>query len=213
MSGVPKVSVLFPSQFEQAAVALGRAFVRDPALMAVLPENIVSDPAERVRRLTNVFRTALGIQRREGEPVVGVLDGGTVVGVAVIAGGASSVGTLLGFGLPGMPRMIRSVGWGGTVRSLQLMDTLARNHPPEPHIYLNFLGVDPAHQRKHYGVALLNYLRDLALERTDLAGVYLETATEANVPYYGARGYKVVGEIYPLGVRFWRMFQAKGAGL
>src|SRR5208282_4847105 len=212
MSGVPKVSVLFPNQFEQAAVALGRAFVRDPALMAVLPENIVSEPAERVRRLSDVFRTALGIQRREGEPVVGVLDGGTVVGVAVIAGGASSVGTLLGFGLPNMARMIRSVGWGGTVRSLQLMDTLARNHPPEPHIYLNFLGVDPAYQRKHYGVALLNYLRELALERTDLAGVYLETATEANVPYYGARGYQVIGEIYPLGVRFWRMFQPKGAG-
>jgi len=59
------------------------------------------------------------------------------------------------------------------------------------------------------GIALLDALRDLAAQRDDLAGVYLETATEANVPYYSAHGYQVVGEMYPLGVKFWRMFQAK----
>jgi ribosomal protein S18 acetylase RimI-like enzyme len=208
MSEIPRVSVLFPDQFEEAAVALGRAFVRDPALMAILPETQVSEPAERVRRITDVFRSALAIQRREGEPVLGVLDGGIVAGAAVIAGGApGSIWPMLAFGMPHMPRMIQAVGWGGTMRALQLMDTLARNHPPEPHIYLNFLGVDPAHQGKHYGVALLDALHDLARERGTLAGVYLETATEANVPYYSARGYKVIGEIYPLGVRFWRMLQ------
>lgn len=212
MPGLPRASVLFPEQFEQAAVALGRAFVRDPALMAILPESDVSEPAERVRRITEVFRAALAVQRREGEPVLGVMDEGRVAGAAVIAGsGAASIWTLVGFGLPYMPRMIKAVGWGGTRRALQLTDTLARNHPPERHIYLNFLGVDPEHQGKHYGIALLDALRDLALARTDLAGVYLETATEANVPYYSSHGYKVIGEMYPLGVKFWRMFQYKNA--
>ena len=207
---LPRVSVLFPNQFEEAAIALGRAFVRDPALMAILPESVVSEPGARVRRLTEVFRAALSVQRREGEPVLGVLDDGKVAGAAVIAGGgAASILTLLGFGLPFMPRMIGAVGWGGTMRALQLTDTLARNHPPQRHIYLNFLGVDPEHQGKHYGIALLNALRELAMQRTDLAGVYLETATEANVPYYSAHGYQVIGEMYPLGVKFWRMFQAK----
>jgi ribosomal protein S18 acetylase RimI-like enzyme len=208
MSESTGVSVLFPEQYEQAAIALGLAFVRDPALMAILPEKEVSDPGERVRRLSELFRTALAIQRREGEPVIGVLDEGRVAGVAVIAGTAgSSVAHMLAFGMPQLPRMVRAVGWGGTVRSLQLMDTLARNHPPEPHIYLNFLGVDPEHQGKHYGVALLDYLRELSVRRQNLAGVYLETATEANVPYYSARGYRIIGEMYPLGVKFWRMFQ------
>ena len=84
---LPRVSVLFPNQFEQAAIALGRAFVRDPALMAILPETVVSEPVERVRRITEVFRAALSVQRREGEPVLGVLADGRVAGAAVIAGG------------------------------------------------------------------------------------------------------------------------------
>jgi ribosomal protein S18 acetylase RimI-like enzyme len=201
---------LFPDQFEQAAAALGRAFVRDPALMAILPESVVSEPAQRIPRITEVFRAALAVQRREGEPVMGVLENGIVAGAAVVAGaGAASIWTLLAFGLSHMPQMIRAVGWGGTMRALQLTDTLARNHPPQRHIYLNFLGVDPQHQGKHYGIALLDALQDLAGQRGDLAGVYLETATEANVPYYSAHGYQVVGEMYPLGVKFWRMFQAK----
>jgi len=210
MRGLPQVSVLFPDQFEQAAVALGRAFVRDPALMAILPESVVPEPEKRIPRLTDIFRAALAVQRREGEPVLGVLDNGCVAGAAVIAGGgAASIFTLLAFGLSHMPSMIRAVGWGGTLRALELTDTLARNHPPQRHVYLNFLGVDPDHQGKHYGIALLDALRDLAEQRSDFAGVYLETATPANVPYYSAHGYEVIGEIYPLGVKFWRMFQKK----
>jgi ribosomal protein S18 acetylase RimI-like enzyme len=213
MATTAPVSVLFPEQFDQAAIALGRAFVRDPGLLAILPESVVSNPEERGRRLADLFRGALTVQRREGEPVVGVLDGGNVAGAAVIAGkGATSIAPTIAFGLTQVPRMVRAVGWGGVTRSLQLVDTLARNHPPENHIYLNILGVDPTCQGKHYGTALLDYLRDIAAQRTDLAGVYLETATEANVAYYSARGYKIIGEIYPLGVRFWRMFQAKAAG-
>ena len=42
--------------------------------------------------------------------------------------------------------------------------------------------------------------------RSDLDGVYLETAAEANVAYYTRNGFEVIGEFYPLGVRMWRMF-------
>ena len=45
--------------------------------------------------------------------------------------------------------------------------------------------------------------------RSDLEGVYLETATEANVAYYTRNGFEVIGEFHPLGVRMWRMFQAR----
>jgi ribosomal protein S18 acetylase RimI-like enzyme len=207
-----RVSILFPEQYEQAAVVLARAFVRDPAMMAILPESVAAHPDQRIPKIADVFRSALAIQRHDGEPVLGVLDNGSVVGVAVIArGGSTSLLAILGFGLPHMKRMVQAVGWGGTMRGLKLMGELARNHPPQSHIYLNFLGVDPAHQGKHYGIALLEHLREMAMERADLKGVYLETANEANVPYYSSHGYKVIGEIHPLGVRFWRMFQYKGA--
>ncbi len=107
--------------------------------------------------------------------------------------------------------MIAAAGWGGTMRAIRLGDELFRNRPAEPHIYLNLLGVDPDYQRRHFGIALLDHLRDLARMRSNLAGVYLETATEANVAYYVRAGYEVLGEIRPLGVRMWRMMQPRRA--
>ncbi|MFZ1888643.1 MAG: GNAT family N-acetyltransferase [Candidatus Binataceae bacterium] len=204
----PRVSFIFPEQYPQAAVALGRAFINDPPLVAILPD--VTDPAARATRLAGLFRAVLSIQRRMGQPVFGILDDGKVVGAAVVEGaGYTSMATFLAFGLPNVPRIVSAVGWGGLRRSIQLMDVLARNHPREPHLYLNLLGVDPEYQRKHCGQALLEHLRVQAAERTDVAGVYLETATEANVAYYSSKGFEVMGEIFPLGVRMWRMFQRK----
>jgi ribosomal protein S18 acetylase RimI-like enzyme len=210
LEGHPRVSILFPEQYEQAAVTLGRAFISDPPLLAILPG--VTDPQPRARRLADVFRAALAIQARRGEPVLGVLDAGRVVGVAVVEGTAfTTTAQLITAGIAHTPRLIGAIGFGGLRRLLALMDTLAKNHPPQPHIYLNFLGVDPAFQRRHCGHVLLERLRALAADRTDVAGVYLETATEANVAYYASRGYEVTGEVHPLGVRMWQMFQTRGA--
>ena len=207
----PRVSFIFPEQYEQTAVALGRAFINDPPLHAILPD--VTEPAARAARLADLFRSVLSIQRRMGEPVFGILDGGKVVAAAIVAGaGQTSMAAYLAFGLPKVPRMLSAFGWGALRRSIQLMEVLERNHPREPHLYLNFLGVDPDYQRKHCGQSLLEHLRALAAIRTDVTGVYLETATEANVAYYSAKGYEVLGEIYPLGVRMWRMYQRTRAG-
>jgi ribosomal protein S18 acetylase RimI-like enzyme len=95
------------------------------------------------------------------------------------------------------------------VRALNLFSVLAENHPKEPHLYLQILGVDPPFQGKHYGGALLDRLKLEASVRPEIAGVYLETATEANVAFYSSKGYEVLGELYPLGVRTWRMYQRK----
>jgi ribosomal protein S18 acetylase RimI-like enzyme len=108
-----------------------------------------------------------------------------------------------------MPRLVRAIGWGGIVRAMNMFSVLAENHPREPHLYLQLLGVDPAFQGRHFGGALLERLKLEAGARKELAGVYLETATEANVAFYSSKGYEVLGEIFPLGVRMWRMYQRK----
>lgn len=207
-TGRPAVSIAFPEQYPEAARALGRAFINDPPLMAILPD--VTDPVERARRLTIFFNGVLAMQRRNGQPVLGVPMDGKIVAAAIIegAGEASTLGMLLA-GLPQFPKMVQAMGWGGLWRSIQLLDVLARNHPREPQIYLNFLGVDPDYQRHHCGSALLEHLRELAAQRRSLCGVYLETATEANVAYYESHGYELLSEIYPLGVRMWRMLQRR----
>jgi ribosomal protein S18 acetylase RimI-like enzyme len=200
------VSTLYPESYRDAAHALGRAFINDPLFTAIDPD--VSDPTARAKRLADVFIAMLVIEKRHGQPTFGIFADGKVAGAAITEG-VSHPGTFaaLATGLFQLPRMVRAIGWPGIRRSIEVFNILAQNHPREPHLYLQVLGVDPDFQKRHYGVALLEHLRAMAQARADIAGVYLETATESNVAYYSARGYEVIGELRPLGVRVWRMFQ------
>jgi ribosomal protein S18 acetylase RimI-like enzyme len=204
----PRVALVFPEHYADAAAVLSRAFVDDPLINALVPRP--REPVERALRLAGLFAVVLKLQRGDGQPVFGVFEAGRLIAAAVVEGTmhASAGGTIAG-GLLSLPMMVRAIGWGGVRRSIRLVDSLARNHPPHPHLYLNILGVEPSFQGRHCGVAILNHLRELAETRSDLDGVYLETATEANVAYYTRNGFEVIGEFHPLGVRMWRMFQPR----
>jgi ribosomal protein S18 acetylase RimI-like enzyme len=202
----PAVSLLFPDQYGEAAAVLGRAFANDPLIRAIVAP---LDDSEAVPRMTGFFNVVMRAQRKDGQPVLGVVTEGRVAAVAVIEHvrrPSSSAGTIF-HGLPLLPELMRAVGWKGIIRTISTLDTLTRNRPSEPHIYLNDLGVEPALQGRHFGVAILDFLKEQAALRADFAGVYLETATENNVSYYSRAGYRVMNEIYPLGVRVWRMLQ------
>lgn len=205
----PRVSILFPDQRPAAAAMLGRAFVDDPMIRAVLPP--IADRDERARCMGAFFAAILA--DGDDQPLVGVLDEGKVVAAAIIeyVERAPSAASVVLHGLPLIPAYIRAIGLSGLQRAISVLDILTRNRPPERHLYLNVLGVEPALQRRHLGGALLDYLRDQAAMRPDFTGVYLETATEANVAYYTRFGYRVLGEISPLGVKMWRMLQPRPA--
>ena len=202
----PLVSLIYPELHEQAAIALGRAFIDDPMFKPLVPQ--ITDPVRRAAVLRDLFRAMFAVERRTGQPTFGVICDGKVVAAAVTEGvGHPSTVDVTMAGLGQFPRLVRALGWGGIQRALTLFRILSSNHPHEPHLYLQALGVDPDYQKRHFGVVLLEHLREQAESRPDVAGVYLETATEANVAYYSARGYQVIGELNPLGVRTWRMFQ------
>ena len=207
-NGKPYVTALYPEQHDQAADSLGRAFINDPTFKAIIPD--ITDPVERATHLADVFRGMLAIERRSGQPVFGIVDNGRVV-AAALTEGVAHAGALgmVTTGLGQMPRMIGAIGFGGLWRGLNLVSVLSDNHPKEPHIYLQVLGCDPPFQGKGYGKALVDRLALEAKARPEIAGVYLETMTEANVAFYSSRGYEILGELYPLGVKTWRMYQRK----
>jgi hypothetical protein len=208
MPSKPQVAILFPGQDADAAAMLGRAFVDDPLIRAILPP--IEDSAERARRMGQMFAVALASQRSGGQPLVGVLHEGQVGAAAIIeVARPPAIASIVLHGLALLPGLARAGGPGGIRRAISALDVLSRNRPSQPHLYLNVLGVEPALQRRHFGVALLDWLRDQTALRSDLIGVYLETATEANVGYYSHVGYRVTGEIYPLGVRMWQMLQPR----
>ena len=66
-------------------------------------------------------------------------------------------------------------------------------HPAEPHWYLPMIGVDPAHQGRGYGSALLRHAL-LQCDKDHIAA-YLESSNPANVPLYERHGFVVLGSI------------------
>ncbi len=74
-----------------------------------------------------------------------------------------------------------------------IMRQMTGYRPREPNWYLPLIGVDPAHQGKGLGGALLKHATDIC----DRDGVpaYLESSNPRNVPLYERHGFEVLGKI------------------
>jgi GNAT superfamily N-acetyltransferase len=76
---------------------------------------------------------------------------------------------------------------------LAVFEQMGKYHPAEAHWYLPLIGVDPAHQGKGYGGALMKH----AMEQCDRdhAPAYLESSNPRNVPLYQRHGFEALGTI------------------
>ncbi|MGB7070245.1 MAG: N-acetyltransferase [Pyrinomonadaceae bacterium] len=74
-----------------------------------------------------------------------------------------------------------------------MFEQMGKFHPTEPHWYLPLIGVDPSHQGRGVGSALMEH----ALRQCDLDGTiaYLESSNPRNVSLYERHGFEVIGEI------------------
>jgi GNAT superfamily N-acetyltransferase len=74
-----------------------------------------------------------------------------------------------------------------------VLEQAAKYHPAQPHWYLPCIGVDPVHQGKGHGDALLT----CALQHCDRDHVpaYLESTNPRNVSLYRRHGFEVLGTI------------------
>jgi GNAT superfamily N-acetyltransferase len=74
-----------------------------------------------------------------------------------------------------------------------LFEQMASYHPREPHWYLPFIGVDPFHQGKGYGAALMKHAL-IPCDR-DHTPAYLESSNPKNIPLYERHGFELLGTI------------------
>jgi GNAT superfamily N-acetyltransferase len=207
MASRPRVSILYREHHAAVAHVLGRAFVDDPLIGAILPPGL--PPPDRVRRMSALFTTMLAEHHGIRQPLVGVIENGRVIAAAIVENLSTPTPALkeIRHGLLALPRTMRALGVAGTRRALATHAMLKSNRPAERHIYLNVLGVDPDFHGRGCGSAIMHWLHDQTIDRPDLAGTYLETARESNVGYYERFGYQLIGEINPIGVRTWLMFR------
>jgi ribosomal protein S18 acetylase RimI-like enzyme len=74
-----------------------------------------------------------------------------------------------------------------------ILEAMGKHHPPEPHWYLPLIGVDPTHQGRGIGGALLRHTLEHVDQQQSLA--YLESSNPANIPLYERHGFEVLGRL------------------
>lgn len=91
-----------------------------------------------------------------------------------------------------LPSLVRTFG-ARSAAAREVVRSIERRHPAEPHWYLAVLGTDPSVRGKGFGQALMQ--SRLSCCDADHAPAYLESSKADNVPYYERFGFTVTGEI------------------
>jgi ribosomal protein S18 acetylase RimI-like enzyme len=191
---------LAPEQARAAGDCLARAFADDPVWTGVFP-----DPQRRPHRLAELFRALVRMHLLGQRP----LTTPDLAGVALWRPPGSRARlrdtvrsrfvmprAVAGFSRDERRRLI------GTTRQFEGRRAAL---VPEPHWYLECLGVEPACQGEGIGTALVSRV----LDEADAHGApaYLETETLANVHFYERLGFEVVEQhvAQAVGVPVWLM--------
>jgi GNAT superfamily N-acetyltransferase len=193
----PAVAPVQPEQIREVAAAIARGFDDNDIWVWLIP-----DDRKRVPLLTRRFAAMI--------KHVGIPRGGAWA-TADLQGGAlwtppDRLRWTLREQLHEEIALLPGLGFRGAARGRRLYALFRANHPAAPHYYLDTLSIDPGHQRRGYGSALLAPL----LKRADAERmpVYLETQRADNRPYYARFGFAEVGEMsLPDSPTIWKVWR------
>jgi GNAT superfamily N-acetyltransferase len=188
---LPGVSGLAPESWRDASAALAAAFYDDPVLSWLIP-------AER-RRLGALERffaiEARDIVLGHGRSVGCRAPGGQLAGVALVLPG-EKWRTPIKVQVTHGPQIARIFG-RRVPAALGVLTKMEARHPREPHVYLPYIGVVPAHQGRGMGASLLAPV----LDGCDESGLpaYLEASSPRSAVLYRRLGFETVDVIRPFG--------------
>jgi ribosomal protein S18 acetylase RimI-like enzyme len=187
-------------QFHGAREMLTRAFLDYPLMIYANPQL-----ARRRRGVTTLYGAIVRDTLRHGEVHVSAgLEGACCwlppgVGLPTFAREvrAGMLGLPLGFGWAGFQRLVNFD---------QVQRRLHQQYAIGPHWFLATIGVDPAHQGRGIGSALMAPV--LARADEQRTPCYLETHTTGNVRLYERHGFRVMEHIEnPTSVPLWAMLR------
>lgn len=196
-----EVVTLEPADYATAGEVLGKAFLNDPLWTAT-----ITDPERLPQTLLDMFTSTIKTTVAS-EGVAETTQGMEAVAVWLPPGREINFLSILRSGLD-MLRFGMSVPSQDRKRMNGVLRQLSRKKKelvPEPTWHLVAIGVDPAHQGKGFGSAMVRF----GMMKADETGspIYLETETEDNVRFYRHLGFEVLEEIEveAVGVPMWLM--------
>jgi ribosomal protein S18 acetylase RimI-like enzyme len=201
LTGRDAIVRLEPSEYDRARTALARAFFNYD-----LMRYAADDDRRRGPGVTTLYGAILWDCLRHGEVSVTA----DVVGAACWLPPEVPMSTFFRQVRAGMLALPLRFGIRG-FRRLLAYDAVAQRlhhqYAPMPHWYLAAIGVEPQHQGKGVGGALMQPI----LQRADAAGLhcYLETQKESNVRLYEKHGFAVSEKVIPSGhpIPVWAMLR------
>jgi ribosomal protein S18 acetylase RimI-like enzyme len=183
MALLDQIKHLEPAQYPRARVAISRAFLDYNLMLYAAP-----NARRRAPGVTSVYAAFLSDAFRYGE----VFAPPEVVGVCCWLPPGRTTFSFLRQVRAGM----LTVPWWFGLRGFRILTaydevahTLHHRHASMPHHYLSAIGVEPEHQGKGIGGALMRPM----LERADSERLpcYLETHSETNVRLYQKHGFEI----------------------
>ena len=185
-----------PETVRRVAAVLAEAFSTDPYTVSFFPED------RRGERLTHKFEDMVRAALRTapgGEPH-GMVDlavdpqGGAILAAALWATPSSPRGLTVPAVVASAPGLLRVHG-RHALDAVRTDAACERHRPPQPHWYLRELGTLPAARGRGAGSALVRHRQ----RRADGLGLYLESSTRANVPFYERLGFAETGRVPAFG--------------
>jgi shikimate kinase len=172
-----------------AAAVVIAAFERDPVTRYVLS----GDRPGYERRLRAFVAAGLDLHLSLQQPIIGVADQETLVGVALLTEPEARLTTrrlLAWFG-----RIAATAGPGTLRRFIHQERERQYFKPASRHHILSSIGVLPEYQGRGYGGVLLAAVHELAHAHPSSTGVVLDTSNGRSVALYRSVGYKVCGRV------------------
>jgi ribosomal protein S18 acetylase RimI-like enzyme len=184
-----------PDEYEEAAILLSRAFIRNP-----FSAYVAGGTDEKARRnLETGFRGM--IEKKPGRVVV-AKDGNQIIGIMRMVEWPQCQNSIPR-GVELLPALIFATK--AILRLLKFRSIWGKHDPKKPHWHIDPLGVLPERQGQGVGSLLLTYF----CEHIDKLGMpaYLETDVEANVRLYKRFGYEVIEEEPVFSFNNWFMWR------
>jgi len=183
-SSTPIVRRALPSDREQAASTLGKAFGDDPVMCWT-----IGPGRDVAQRMTLLFSREIALELADDDHLVDVTADGC--GVALWHDVDQWKNTPVQM-IKMLPASIRTFG-RRLPRAARTLAMIERVHPHEPHRYLSYLGVHPSRQGQGLGGALLSSMTAECDEHG--LSAYLESSNPRNVPLYARHGFEERGVI------------------